>query len=235
MKDIEKIIDKVIKKKNFRRNLKKAAEMCESEGIETGFVAFFDLRSQRLKVDKVKRGECRRLLLGGSMLSYVIDREGFLFALHFHPDVIDWSLESSLDSLLPSIQDIQSFFPPGIKWIWDTPKSGLEEEGLSRLERDLEWREEVLKWKEELKEKEEERELKFRVVEAIAGVSKKRNSLEIVVLFLWLKSEPRWKEILEEYPGYWREISFSKGIEILKNAFEIRLKKFRFLLSKSCL
>ena len=235
MKDIDKIkiIEKVIKKKNFRRNLKESAQICEREGVETGFAAFFDLRSRRLKVDKVTRGECRRLLLGGSIPSYVIDREGLLFALHFHPDAIDWSL----DSLLPSIQDIQGFFPPritGIKWIWDTPKSGLEEEGLNRLERDLEWREEVLKWKEELKEKEEERELKFRVVEAIAGVSKKRNSLEVVVLFLWLKNKPRWKEILEEYPGYWREISFSKGIEILKNVFEIRLKKFQFLLSDSC-
>jgi len=221
MKDIDKIIERVIKNRNFRRNLKESAQICESEGIETGFEAFFDLQTRRLKVDKVTRGECRRLLLGGSMLSYVIDREGLLFALHFHPDAIDWSL----DPLLPSIQDIQGFFPPGIKWIWDAPKSGLEEEGLSRIERDLKWKEEVLKRRKELKE---EVESKYQVVEAIAGASERRNFLvEVVVLFLWLKKEPAWKEILERYPD--ETSSFSEGLKILRNAFALRLEKFRFL------
>ena len=74
----------------------------------------------------------------------------------------------------------------------------------------------------------EEVESKYQVVEAIAGVSERRNFLvEVVVLFLWLKKEPAWKEILERYPD--ETSSFSEGLKILRNAFALRLEKFRFL------
>jgi len=224
--DVERVIDQVVKKRNFRKALKKSAEICEKEGVEVGFTAFF--RNEKIRMGKVVRGGCTGVWLEGSMPpGYFIDREGVLFMLHFHPQVIN---EWSLGALLPSPGDIEKFFPPGVKW--SMPE--LEEEGLRRIERDLEWREEIETMRRELED--EYRQPKYQIeVEAVAGVSERRNCLiEVTVLFLWLKEKPAWKEILERYPDEGgASISFSDGIKILKNAFEVKIEKFRFLLKNT--
>jgi len=233
--DVEKVIDQVVKKRNFRKALKKSAEICEEKGLETGFVAFFNFKDRKLGVGKVVKGGCGSISLAGSNdpIGYSFDQEGVNFFLHFHPTVIT---DESLEDLLPSLQDIRNYLPPGSRWIIDAEFG--EEEGVERIERDFEMRDIIEIERDCKKEWEQTPEIKDqfkdqKYIKAVAGVAKRKKSLTVVVLFYWEKEKPSWKEILENYPDESGVISFSDGIKILKNAFEVKIEKFRFLLKNT--
>jgi len=232
--DVEKVIDQVVKKRNFRKALKKSAEICEKEGLEAGFVAFFNFKDRKLRVGKVVKGGCDRISLAGNdPIGYSFDQEGVNFLLHFHPGIIT---DESLEELLPSLQDIRNYLPPGSRWIIDAEFG--EEEGVERIERDFEMRDIIEIERDCKKEWEQTPEIKDqfkdqKYIKAVAGVAKRKKSLTVVVLFYWEKEKPSWKEILENYLDESGVVSFSEGVEILKNAFEVQIKRFRFLLKNT--